>query len=230
MLSLLLVILLSYLIGSVPFALIVGKVFKNIDIRNYGSGNLGSTNAMRVLGLPLGLLVQILDIAKGVAAVLIVPYIFYTQLPFPNATGFEDITLVKIIAGVSAVLGHTFSVFVDFKGGKGINTALGMLITIAPVDTLISVGVFVLILLSSGYVSLGSIVAAAFFPLSMFTRENIFHADIYGYNTLIFFVIGVSLLLIFNHRSNIKRLLYGNENRFDKLWKIRWIKIKTPLK
>lgn len=230
MLSLLLVILLSYLIGSVPFALIVGKVFKNIDIRNYGSGNLGSTNAMRVLGLPLGLLVQILDIAKGVAAVLIVPYIFYTQLPFPNTTGFEDITLVKIIAGVSAVLGHTFSVFVDFKGGKGINTALGMLITIAPVDTLISVAVFVLILLSSGYVSLGSIVAAAFFPLSMFTRENIFHADIYGYNTLIFFVIGVSLLLIFNHRSNIKRLLYGNENRFDKLWKIRWIKIKTPLK
>ncbi|HRE42281.1 MAG TPA: glycerol-3-phosphate 1-O-acyltransferase PlsY [Ignavibacteria bacterium] len=230
MLSLLLVILLSYLIGSVPFALIVGKVFKNVDIRNYGSGNLGSTNAMRVLGLPLGLLVQILDIAKGVIAVLIVPYIFYTQLPFPNATGFEDMTLVKIIAGISAVLGHSFSVFVDFKGGKGINTALGMLITIAPVDTMISVAVFILILLSSGYVSLGSIVAAAFFPLSMFTRENIFHADIYGYNTLIFFVLGVSLLLIFNHRSNIKRLLYGNENRFDKLWKIRWIKIKTPFK
>jgi glycerol-3-phosphate acyltransferase PlsY len=230
MISLIGVIIISYFIGSIPFALIVGKIFKNIDIRKYGSGNLGSTNAIRVLGIPLGILVQLLDIAKGVIAVVIVPYIFFSQLPFPNTTPFEDITVVKIIAGISAVLGHTFSVFVNFKGGKGINTALGMLITLAPVDVLISVGIFILILLFSGYVSLGSIVAAFFFPVSMFVRENIFNSDIYGYNTLIFFSIAVSLLLIYNHRTNIWRLLRGNENRFDKLWKFRFIKIKTPIK
>ncbi|HEX2788436.1 MAG TPA: glycerol-3-phosphate 1-O-acyltransferase PlsY [Ignavibacteria bacterium] len=230
MISLIGVIIISYFIGSIPFALIVGKLFKNIDIRKYGSGNLGSTNAIRVLGLPLGLFVQALDIAKGVIAVVIVPYIFFSQLPFPNATPFEDITIVKIIAGISAVLGHTFSVFVNFKGGKGINTALGMLIMLAPVDVLISVGIFIIILLFSGYVSLGSIVAAFFFPVSMFVRENIFNSDIYGYNTLIFFSIAISLLLIYNHRTNIWRLLRGNENRFDKLWKFRFIKIKTPIK
>lgn len=222
------IIVTSYLIGSIPSALIVGKLFKKIDIRNYGSGNLGSTNAFRVLGVPLGILVQAMDISKGLIAVLFVSTFFYDNLPFTNYTPFEDITVLKIIAGISAVLGHTFSVFVNFKGGKGINTALGMLISLAPVDVGISVGFFIVIVLSSGYVSLGSIVASFVFPVTMFVRENVFKVEIYGYNTLIFFSIGVSLLLIYNHRENIKRLLYGNENRFDKLWLIRIFKIKAP--
>jgi len=180
------------------------------------------------LGAPLGMLVQAMDISKGLLAVLILTPLFYSHLPFANHTPLEDITVLKIIAGISAVLGHTFSVFVNFKGGKGINTALGMLISLAPVDVGISVGFFVITLLSSGYVSLGSIVASFFFPLIMFTRENFFKVDIYGYNTLIFFSIAISLLLIYNHRENIKRLLYGNENRFDKLWIIRIFKIKAP--
>lgn len=108
----------SYLVGSIPFALIIGKVFKGIDVRNYGSGNLGSTNAIRTLGLPLGLLVQILDIAKGLVVVLIVSTFFYDVLPFKNQTPFEDITLIKIMAGSAAVIGHTFSVFANFKGEK----------------------------------------------------------------------------------------------------------------
>ncbi|HMQ69369.1 MAG TPA: glycerol-3-phosphate 1-O-acyltransferase PlsY [Ignavibacteria bacterium] len=228
MLNLIGIIVTSYLIGSIPSALIVGKLFKKIDIRNYGSGNLGSTNAFRVLGVPLGILVQAMDISKGLIAVLFVSTFFYDHLPFTNYTPFEDLTVLKIIAGISAVLGHTFSVFVNFKGGKGINTALGMLISLAPVDVGISVGFFILIVLSSGYVSLGSIVASFVFPVTMFVRENVFKVDIYGYNTLIFFSIGVSLLLIYNHRENIKRLLYGNENRFDKLWLIRIFKIKAP--
>ncbi|MEZ4824150.1 MAG: glycerol-3-phosphate 1-O-acyltransferase PlsY [Ignavibacteria bacterium] len=217
MLNLIGIIVTSYLIGSIPSALIVGKLFKKIDIRNYGSGNLGSTNAFRVLGVPLGILVQAMDISKGLIAVLFVSTFFYDNLPFTNYTPFEDLTVLKIIAGISAVLGHTFSVFVNFKGGKGINTALGMLISLAPVDVGISVGFFILIVLSSGYVSLGSIVASFVFPVTMFVRENVFKVEIYGYNTLIFFSIGVSLLLIYNHRENIKRLLYGNENRFDGL-------------
>jgi len=228
MLNLIGIIITSYLIGSIPFALIIGKLFKRIDIRNYGSGNLGSTNAFRVLGIPLGILVQILDISKGLFAVLVVTRIFYPDLPFENYTPFEDITVLKIISGISAVIGHTYSVFVNFKGGKGINTALGMLISLAPVEVGISVGFFIITLLSSGYVSLGSIVASFFFPVIMFIRENIFKVDIYGYNTLIFFSIGISILLIYNHRDNIKRLLYGKENRFEKLWLIRIFKIKAP--
>ncbi len=228
MLNLISLIIVSYLIGSFPTALIVGKIFKKIDIRKFGSGNLGSTNAFRTLGIPLGILVQLVDIAKGLIVVLLVSKFFYTQLPFENWTPFEDITVLKIIAGISAVLGHTFSVFVKFKGGKGINTALGMLISLAPIDVSISVGFFIVILLSSGYVSLGSVIASFVLPTSMFIRQNIFDVNIYGYKTLIFFCIANSALLIYNHRENIKRLLYGNENRFDKLWLIRIFKIKAP--
>ena len=228
MLNLLGIVLVSYLIGSIPFALIAGKLFKGIDLRNYGSGNLGSTNAFRVLGAPLGILVQILDIAKGLFVVLVVTEFFYSHLPFTNYTPFEDITVAKIIAGVSAIIGHTYSIFAGFKGGKGINTALGVLISLSPVDAGISIGFFILTVLSSGYVSLGSIVASFTFPLMMFIRENYFKVNISGYDTLIFFSIAVSVLLIYNHRANIKRLLYGNENRFEKLWIIRIFRIRAP--
>jgi glycerol-3-phosphate acyltransferase PlsY len=228
MFNLLGIILASYLVGAIPFALIIGKLFKGIDLRNYGSGNLGSTNAFRVLGVPLGILVQILDIAKGLFVVLVITEYFYSNLPFTNYTPFEDITVAKIIAGVSAIIGHTYSVFAGFKGGKGINTALGVLISMSPVDVGISIGFFVLTVLSAGYVSLGSIVASFMFPVMMFVRENFFKVNITGYDTLIFFSIAVSLLLIYNHRQNIRRLLYGNEIRFEKLWLIRIFKIKAP--
>ncbi len=228
--SLIVLIFISYLIGAIPSALIIGKLFKRIDIRNYGSGNLGSTNAFRVLGIPLGTLVQSVDIGKGLIVVLLVSKLFFYNLPFENLTPFDDITVLKIIAGVSAVIGHTFSVFVNFRGGKGINTALGMLISLAPIDVSISLGFFMVILLSSGYVSLGSIVASFLFPMIMFIRENIFKVEINGYNTLIFFSIAISVLLIYNHRQNIKRLLQGKENRFDNLWIIRIFRIKAPLR
>jgi glycerol-3-phosphate acyltransferase PlsY len=228
MLYLLSLIIISYLVGSIPFAYLVGRIFKNIDLRRHGSGNLGSTNAFRILGTPLGILVQILDIGKGLIVVLLLSTIFYHNLPFTNLTPFDDITVLKIIAGISAVIGHTFSLFMGFKGGKGINTALGMLISLSPVDVSISLGFFILVLISSGYVSLGSVVASFVFPMTMFIRENIFDVEIYGYKTLIFFSMAVSLLLIYNHRANIKRLLIGTENRFENLWLIRIFKIKAP--
>ncbi len=230
MLYLTLLIISSYLVGAIPFALIIGIIFKGKDIRKLGSGNLGSTNAFRTLGIPYGILVQMLDIGKGLFVVMVLANLMYDILPFSNITPFDDLTLVKIIAGVSAVLGHTFSIFAGFKGGKGINTALGMLISLSPVEASVSAGFFILILLSSGYVSLGSIIASFVFPMTMFIRENIFNVEIYGYKTLIFFSIAVSIFLIYNHRTNIKRLLYGNESRFDKLWKIRIFDIKAPLK
>jgi len=230
MFSLILLIILSYLVGSIPFAYIIGKIFKGIDIRKFGSGNLGSTNAFRTLGITYGILVQLLDIGKGLFVVSFLANVMYDHLPFSNITPFDDLTLVKIIAGISAVIGHTFSIFVGFKGGKGINTALGMLVSLSPIEVSVSAGFFILILLSSGYVSLGSVVASFVFPVTMFIRENIFKVEIYGYKTLIFFSLAISLFLIYNHRSNIMRLLRGNENRFEKLWVIKIFNIRAPLR
>ena len=228
MLSLLAVILLSYLVGSFPTALLIGKFFGGVDLRHHGSGNMGSTNAFRVMGWKLGLLVQVIDITKGLIATLLISRLFYGSLPFENRTPFQDITIVQIIAGISAVIGHVWTIFANFKGGKGINTAAGVLVSLAPVDATISIGVFMIVLVSSGYVSLGSITAAFAFPVVLFLRENLFKVDVNGYSTLIYFSIVVCIFLIYNHRGNISRLLYGEENRFEGWWKIRFIKIKAP--
>lgn len=230
MLSLIVVIVLSYLVGSFPTAIVVGKFTKGVDLRNHGSGNMGSTNAFRVFGWKLGLLVQVIDIAKGLAATLLISKLFYGKLPFENKTPFEDMTLVQLIAGASAVVGHVWTIFADFKGGKGINTTAGVLLSLAPIDATISIGVFVLVLVSSGYVSLGSISAAFAFPLVMFLRENVFKVDVNGYSTMIYCSMAVCIFLIYNHRANIKRLMYGEENRFESWWKIRFIKIGAPFK
>jgi acyl phosphate:glycerol-3-phosphate acyltransferase len=211
-----LIIILSYIVGSIPTGLLVSKYIKGIDIRKHGSGNIGSTNVMRTLGWKLGLLVQTGDIVKGLIAVLLIARLHYGDFPFNNRTPFDDITVVQIIAGLAAVLGHIFSVFLNFRGGKGINTAAGMLVGIAPIDISIALGVFILVLFSTGYVSLGSLSAATAFPSTLFIRYNIFHVDIPSYHTLILFSIATSLLLFYAHRSNIKRLLQGQENRFNR--------------
>lgn len=215
--EILLIILVSYLLGSIPSAVIISKVFFGFDIRQKGSGNMGSTNTFRVLGWKAGVIVQVLDILKGVAAVMLAVKIFNGALPFPNATGFEDITVVKTIAGVAAVIGHVWTAFAGFRGGKGINTALGMLIGIAPVELAVAVGIFLLVVFASGYISLGSILAAVSLPTTMVVRYNIFHVDIEGYHTLIFFCIGLAALIIYTHRANIRRLAEGRENRFNRL-------------
>ncbi len=221
-LRLLTIALVSYLVGSFPTAVVVSRLFFGFDIRTRGSGNMGSTNAFRVLGWKWGIVVQIVDVLKGVFAVTVVAHMMVGQmLPFTNYTPFEDITVVRLIAGTSAVLGHIFSIFVGFRGGKGVNTAAGMLVGIAPVEIAIAVGVFVLAVALSGYISLGSISAAVVFPGAMLIRHNVCGADINGYHILIWFAIAVSALVIYAHRSNIQRLLAGKENRFEKLWLIR---------
>ncbi len=222
MISLLVVMTVGYFLGSIPFGVIVSKKFKGIDLRTQGSGNMGSTNAFRVLGWKLGLLVQLLDISKGVAAVLVATFLFNGVLPFHNQTPFQDLTVFRFFAGAAAVIGHSYTCFAGWKGGKSINTALGMLVTIAPVETAIAVGFFLLVLFASGYVSLGSITAAVMFPTTMFVRQNIFGVDIYGYHTLIVGAIGISVFLIYRHRSNISRLLSKTENKFEKLHIIRF--------
>lgn len=221
LLRLIIIVVQSYLIGSIPTALIVSKRIFGFDIRQRGSGNMGSTNAMRVLGWKWGLAVQIGDVLKGLIAVLLVGYFFETEMPFVNRTPFEDATVVKMIAGLAAVLGHIFSAFAGFKGGKGINTSLGMLIAVAPVEVAVAAGFFLVALFASGYVSLGSIVAAITVPSTMVIRYNVFGVEIQGYHTLVYFLGVLSLIVIYAHRANLGRLLHGNENRFTNLMVFR---------
>jgi len=215
MLLLAIIVILSYLIGSIPNSILISRAVSGIDIRKHGSGNAGGTNVMRVLGWKYGLLVIFLDTLKGALAVVIISRLFYGPLPFENVSPFDDFTLVQIIAGMSAVIGHIWTVFAEFKGGKGIATALGMLLTLVTIDMLIAVGIFALVVLISRYVSLGSIIAAISVPATLYIRENLFHVDIPGYSTLLPFIIGVTVLVIFTHRKNLVRIINGNENKIS---------------
>jgi glycerol-3-phosphate acyltransferase PlsY len=217
MLSIGIIAILSYLVGSIPTAILVARKVRGIDIRQHGSGNAGGTNVFRVLGWKAGVFVIVMDMAKGLFATAILSKFMYGALPFENRTPFDDVTLVQIIAGSSAILGHVWTLFAGFRGGKGIATAGGMLIGIAPVDVAVAAGVFTAVFLITQYVSLGSLSAAVAFPLTMFFRENVFMVDIQGYHTLIFFAIGISVLIIFTHRANIQRLVLGKENRITSI-------------
>lgn len=213
MLPVAIIAVLSYLIGSIPTSIIVARVAKGIDIRQYGSGNAGGTNVIRVLGWKLGVFVILMDMAKGLVSTMVIARLMYGSIPFENKTPFDDFTVVQIIAGCAAILGHVWTLFAGFRGGKGIAAAGGMLLGIAPVEVAVAFGVFAIVLLASHYVSLGSLSAAVAFPLTMFCRQNLFFVEIEGYHTLIFFSIAISLLIVYTHRSNIKRLLKGTENR-----------------
>lgn len=209
------IIILSYLVGSIPTSIIVSKLNRGIDIRDYGSGNAGGTNVMRVLGWKQGVLVIILDAMKGVLAVVVIARLHYGTMPFTNATPFDDFTLIQIIAGIAAIIGHVWTIFAGFRGGKGIATALGMLLMITTVDMLIAVGVFILVVSISRYVSLGSIIGAIAVPLALIIRENIFNVNIPNYSTLLPFVILVTLIVIFTHRKNVVRLINGDEHKLS---------------
>ncbi|MEN8192600.1 MAG: glycerol-3-phosphate 1-O-acyltransferase PlsY [Bacteroidota bacterium] len=213
MLNLLVIVILSYLVGSIPMSIIISKLVRGIDIRDHGSGNAGGSNVFRVLGWKYGVLVIILDALKGSLAVIFVARLYLGSFPFPNATPFDDFTLVQIIAGVFAVLGHIWTIFANFKGGKGIATALGFLVTIITVDMLLALIVFGVVVAISKYISLGSLSAAVSIPMIMVVRENIFGVDISGYHTILPFTIFMALLVMYTHRENITRLLKGTENR-----------------
>ena len=215
MLNLITIVILSYLVGSIPNSIIVSKKVAGIDIKSHGSGNAGGTNVMRVLGWKYGLLVIILDALKGAVAVILIARLYLGNFPFPNATPFDDFTLVQIIAGISAIIGHIWTVFSGFKGGKGIATGVGVYMALVTLDLLLAIGIFAIVVYISRYVSLGSILAAISVPVIMIVRENIFGVDITGYHTLLPFSIALTALIIYAHRENIKRLLTGNENKLS---------------
>jgi glycerol-3-phosphate acyltransferase PlsY len=218
MLTIILILLLSYLVGSIPTAIIVSKLVAGIDIRNYGSGNAGGTNVFRVLGWKYGTLVMLVDAFKGVVAVVFIARLFFlTEMPFDNPTPFDDFTFVQLLAGISAVIGHVFTVFAGFRGGKGMATAAGMALSLMTIDVLIATAVFLFMLIKFRYVSLSSISGAVALPIILFIRENVFHVHIQGYTTLITFSIFIALFIIYTHRSNIKRIIEGTENRVKRI-------------
>lgn len=218
MFTIILILLLSYLVGSIPTSIIISKSVAGIDIRDYGSGNAGGTNVFRVLGWKYGILVILLDAFKGVVAVVFIARLFFlTELPFENPSPFDDFTFVQLLAGISAVIGHVFTVFAGFRGGKGMATAVGMAASLMIIDVLIAAAIFLIMIIKFRYVSLGSISAAISLPVILFIRENLFHVHIQGYHTLIAFSIFIALFIIYTHRSNIQRIIAGKENRIKRI-------------
>ncbi len=213
--NLLFIIILSYIVGSIPISIILTKIIKGVDIRNFGSGNAGGTNVSRVLGKKFGVLTILLDAMKGVIAVIFIARLYYGNFPFPNTTPFDDFTLVQIIAGLSAVIGHIWTIFAGFKGGKGIATGLGVLVSIVTLDMIMALGVFFLVVYFSKYISLASISAAVSVPIIMVIRENVFGVDIPSYHNILPFIIALALLVIYTHRANVDRLLKGVENKIS---------------
>jgi glycerol-3-phosphate acyltransferase PlsY len=214
MINLAIVVLLSYIIGSIPTSIMLSRWLHGFDIRTKGSGNAGGTNVFRVLGWKSGVFVMAVDMGKGAIATALISRLFWDpSLPFYNRTPFDDFTVIQMICGGMAIVGHIWTVFAGFKGGKGIATGAGMLIGMAPTEFAISIGVFLLVFWAYKYVSLGSIAGAVAFPLSLFVRHNIFGDEIHSYKTLIVFSLSVAILLVYSHRQNIKRLIEGTEKK-----------------
>jgi glycerol-3-phosphate acyltransferase PlsY len=195
------IILLAYLIGSFPTALVVSRYFFNVDIREYGSGNSGATNTFRVLGKKYGALVMVADVLKGLIAVKLI-YL----LPFYYDHDLARTTL-QIGLGLSAVIGHIYPVWADFRGGKGVATLFGLVLGISPLSALSCSGVFLLVLYLTRFVSLSSILASAAFPVFILV---IFNVNNHPYRI---FAVGIALLVILTHQKNISRLLKGNESK-----------------
>lgn len=194
-------IALAYLLGSIPSSVWIGRRFHGIDVREHGSGNAGFTNTVRVLGWRVGLPVFLADVLKGYVAVTLVRF---TQV---YVIGSADFINFQLILGAAAVLGHIFPVYVGFKGGKGVATLLGLLLAIQPQPTLICLGIFVLVFLSTRYVSLASMIAGIAFPILIIF---VFKTTI---SSLVIFSMIVSILLLLTHQKNIERLLNKEESR-----------------
>ena len=193
-------IVLAYLIGSIPTAVWVSKRIYGIDIREHGSGNAGATNTFRILGSKAGSAVMLVDMLKGFIAVKLSLF-----SPFP--WGSEAFVNLQIFLGLAAVLGHIFPIWAEFRGGKGIATLFGMILGIQPLAAVSLVGVFLLILFVTRYVSLSSITASIAFPLLILF---IFREPEVSYRL---FAIATACLVVLTHHKNISRLLTGNESK-----------------
>ncbi len=203
-LNYLVIIFVSYLIGSFPTAIIAGKLLKGIDIRDYGSGNAGGTNVFRVLGKSAGIFVMAFDILKGALATFYISQIVFSEVSVA-------LVYLQIIAGIAAIAGHIWTIFAGFKGGKGVGTAAGMLLVLYPVAILICFILFLIIVFTTKYVSLGSITAAVCLPVILFVLQQFFAKPTEP--VLMSLALFIAVLIVFTHRSNIQRLMNGTENK-----------------
>lgn len=199
-------LVLAYLAGSFPSGLVIGRLFYHTDIRQYGSHNTGATNAYRVLGAVGGLAVLICDAAKGMLGV------YLGQLASQQGLGSADTQIYfMILGGLLAIIGHSCSVFLKFKGGKGVATGLGIILFLAPVETVIVFCVWAVIVGLTRIVSLGSIVAAILVPITFYLFGEPMPLVIFG--------LLAALLVVFRHKDNILRLLQGRELKVERIKK-----------
>ena len=196
--------LLSYLLGSIPTAVWVGKIFHGIDVREHGSGNAGATNVVRVLGWKTGIPVMITDIAKGwLAAYLPV------LLNLADA-GSAQLINIQILTGLTSIIGHVYPILAGFRGGKGVACTVGVLVALHPFLTLSCISIFLVVLLITGFVSVASMTMGIAFPILLFT--------LFSTPSIYFkiFSVFIAIAIILTHRKNIKRLLRGEESKFIK--------------
>ncbi|MCK8827599.1 glycerol-3-phosphate 1-O-acyltransferase PlsY [Natroniella acetigena] len=186
----------SYLLGSIPFGLLVAKYVKGVDIRDYGSGNIGATNAYRIMGLGMGFVVALLDIGKGLLGITVASS-FFPEEPF-----------LILLVGVMAIVGHNWSLFLKFTGGRGVATSVGVLTSLAPGAIFVVFIVWALIVAITKYVSLGSIIGAVLIPIMMFLFNKPTEYVLFG--------LLIAIFVIYGHKPNIKRLLAGTENKITK--------------
>lgn len=199
-----LIVVIAYLLGSIPTSYLIGRIFFQTDIREAGSGNTGATNALRTFGAKTGIIVLVIDILKGVAAILMARYLMRYAAPSVN------FNLIESLSGLIVIIGHIYSVWLRFKGGKGVATAAGVFITLIPLPLLFCLVLFGYIVYTTKYVSLGSVLAAA----SFFIIELVSQAIMRFHNRpRLFLVLIIVALIIYRHRSNLKRLLEGSESK-----------------
>ncbi|MDE6946711.1 MAG: glycerol-3-phosphate 1-O-acyltransferase PlsY [Anaeroplasmataceae bacterium] len=214
-----LLIIISYFIGSIPFGVVLGKLICKKDIRQYGSKNIGTTNAIRVLGKKVGFLVFFCDVLKGALVIIFVKILKLTNV-WVNPEGID-----MFLYGAAAILGHSFSIFLDFKGGKAVATSLGVVLVLTPIPAIACLVIFSLIFFTTKYVSLASTGATLTVILTSwllygFGVEQVTHIGLYfiAKPTLVLVVLYtiLAMLIIIKHIKNYKRLLQGTENSFKK--------------
>jgi len=200
MLLIIIFIIAAYLIGSIPTGLICGRLLKGIDIRDYGSGNIGATNVFRVVGKLPGIIVLIIDILKGFVPVVMFPYT--TGMPVS-----EGLCCARVLIGAAVISGHNWTVFANFKGGKGIATGAGVFLAISPFSAGITLVLFCIIVALTKYISLGSICSAVVLPILLLLFKSPLEYTLFG--------LIMGLIVIYRHKENIKRLIKGTENRIS---------------
>ncbi len=193
----------AYLLGSLPTSVWLGQAYFGIDVRDFGSGNAGATNTFRVLGRKAGIIVMLVDILKGWTATSLALLLYLM-----NVIPFDDLLMYKLLFGILSVIGHIFPVYVGFKGGKGVATLLGMVLAIHTEAALLCILIFFVVLLTSKYVSLGSMIAALAFPILLLLPR--FSPDD---PMMIVFGFVMFAIVVITHQKNIVRLLNGEESR-----------------